>query len=215
MGRYAAVVFDLDGTLLDTLEDLAGSVNFALEKHAGMTRSVGQIRSFIGNGVRMLMTRSLPGGQENPAFESAFADFREHYREHCRDKTQPYPRIMDLVKELSARGSKLAIVSNKADPEVKKLSREFFGGLICSSVGEREGVARKPAPDTLFETLKEMGVARQDAVYVGDSEVDVQTARNAGVDFIGVTWGFRSAEQLRQAGAQTLVSSPMELLPLA
>ena len=122
---------------------------------------------------------------------------------------------MDLVKELSARGSKLAIVSNKADPEVKKLSREFFGGLICSSVGEREGVARKPAPDTLFETLKEMGVARQDAVYVGDSEVDVQTARNAGVDFIGVTWGFRSAEQLRQAGAQTLVSSPMELLPLA
>ena len=215
MGRYAAVVFDLDGTLLDTLEDLAGSVNFALEKHAGMTRSVGQIRSFIGNGVRMLMTRSLPGGQENPAFESAFADFREHYREHCRDKTQPYPQIMDLVKELSARGSKLAIVSNKADPEVKKLSREFFGGLICSSVGEREGVARKPAPDTLFETLKEMGVARQDAVYVGDSEVDVQTARNAGVDFIGVTWGFRSAEQLRQAGAQTLVSSPMELLSLA
>ena len=215
MGRYAAVVFDLDGTLLDTLEDLAGSVNFALEKHAGMTRSVVQIRSFIGNGVRMLMTRSLPGGQENPAFESAFADFREHYRDHCRDKTQPYPQIMDLVKELSARGSKLAIVSNKADPEVKKLSREFFGGLICSSVGEREGVARKPAPDTLFETLKEMGVAKQDAVYVGDSEVDVQTARNAGVDFIGVTWGFRSAEQLRQAGAQTLVSSPMELLPLA
>ncbi|MBR4423671.1 MAG: HAD-IIIA family hydrolase [Mailhella sp.] len=215
MGRYAAVVFDLDGTLLDTLEDLAGSVNFALEKHAGMTRSVVQIRSFIGNGVRMLMTRSLPGGQENPAFESAFADFREHYRDHCRDKTQPYPQIMDLVKELSARGSKLAIVSNKADPEVKKLSREFFGGLICSSVGEREGVARKPAPDTLFETLKEMGVAKQDAVYVGDSEVDVQTARNAGVDFIGVTWGFRSAEQLRQAGAQTLVSSPMELLSLA
>ena len=214
MRRYAAVVFDLDGTLLDTLEDLAGSVNFALEKYAGMTRSVAQIRSFIGNGVRMLMTRSLPGGQENPAFERAFADFREHYREHCRDKTRPYPQVTDLVRELSSRGTRLAIVSNKADPEVKKLSREFFGGLICSSVGEREGVARKPAPDTLFETLREMGVSWQDAVYVGDSEVDVQTALNAGVDFIGVTWGFRSAEQLRLAGAQTLVSRPMELLAL-
>jgi phosphoglycolate phosphatase len=214
MGRYAAVVFDLDGTLLDTLEDLAGSVNFALERHAGMTRSIGQIRSFIGNGVRMLMTRSLPGGQENPAFERAFADFREHYREHCRDKTRPYPQIPELVQALAAQGSKLAIVSNKADPEVKKLSREFFGGLICSSVGEREGVARKPAPDTLFQTLREMGVPREQAVYVGDSEVDVQTARNAGVDFIGVTWGFRSAEQLHQAGAATLASRPLELLTL-
>ncbi len=130
MGKYAAVVFDLDGTLLDTLEDLAGSVNFALEKHAGMTRSVEQIRSFIGNGVRMLMTRSLPGGQANPAFEQAFADFRAHYREHCRDKTRPYPQIREMIGELSARGLKLAIVSNKADPEVKKLSREFFGDLI-------------------------------------------------------------------------------------
>ncbi len=214
MSKYEAVIFDLDGTLLDTLEDLAGSVNFALAKYAGMTRSVEQIRSFVGNGVRMLMTRSLPGGQDNPAFEQAFQDFKAHYREHCRDKTRPYPQILDLVRELSARGTKLAIVSNKTDPEVKKLSLDYFGDLFSTAVGEREGVARKPAPDTLFQTLTELGITKQQAVYIGDSEVDVQTAANAGMDFIGVTWGFRSQDHLFRAGARVLIAHPLELLSL-
>ena len=214
MKKYRAVIFDLDGTLLDTLDDLAGSVNYSLNKYAGMTRSVQQIRTFVGNGVRTLMTRSLPGGQSNPAFEAAFEDFKAYYADHCRDNTKPYPKISELVHELSARGYQLAIVSNKTDPEVKKLSREYFGDAFSSAVGEREGVLRKPAPDTLFQTLKELGLAKEQAVYIGDSEVDVQTALNAGVDCIGVTWGFRSPEQLAEAGCHSMINDPMQLLDL-
>lgn len=211
---YRAVIFDLDGTLLDTLEDLTASVNHALRRYAGTERSTEEIRSFVGNGVRMLMSRSLPGGAESPCFEEAFAAFREHYAAHCRDRTRPYPGIPELVGELRGRGLLLAVVSNKTDPEVKRLNREYFGGIFPLAVGEREGVRRKPAPDSLFRVLEELGAGREEALYVGDTEVDVQTARNAGVDCVAVTWGFRSPEQLREAGASVLVRSPAELAEL-
>ena len=211
--KYQAVIFDMDGTLLDTLRDLMNSVNFALEQHGAPRRTLEEIRGFVGNGVRTLITRSL-GSADRPDFEEVFADFRRHYAEHCRDTTQPYPHILELVRELSARGYRLAIVSNKTDPEVKALNDEYFEGLFQSAVGECEGINRKPAPDTVLKTLRDLGLSREQAVYVGDSEVDVMTARNAGVDCIAVTWGFRSPEQLRQAGASVLLDDPRGMLEL-
>ncbi len=212
--KYKAVIFDLDGTLLDTLQDLAGSVNHALGIYAGMTRDVDQIRGFVGNGVRTLMTRSLPGGQQNPHFEEAFAEFKAHYAVHFRDNTKPYPGIASLLEELARRGHKMAIVSNKTDPEVKKLNTAYFGGLIHSALGEKEGTARKPAPDMLLQGAAALGADVRDAVYIGDSEVDLQTARNAGMDCIAVSWGFRSTERLRAEGAAVIIDAPHELLDL-
>ncbi len=209
--RYKAVIFDLDGTLLDTLCDLAGSVNHALRIYAGMTRDQDEIRSFVGNGVRTLMTRSLPGGQQNPHFEEAFAEFKSYYAAHCRDNTKPYPGIAAMLEELRRMGRMMAIVSNKTDPEVKKLNRAYFGSLIQAALGEREGTARKPAPDMLLQGAAGLGVDVGDAVYIGDSEVDLQTARNAGMDCIAVSWGFRSAERLRAEGAKVIIAAPHEL----
>lgn len=210
--RYDSVIFDLDGTLLDTLGDLAASVNHGLASRGYAPRSLDEVRSFVGNGVRNLNARSLPGGFDNPDYEAVFAAFQEHYAAHCRDRTCPYPHIMELVQALKDRGVKLAIVSNKADPEVKKLNNEFFEGQFLSAIGERPDVQRKPAPDSLLQTMKDLDCAAERCVYVGDSEVDVMTARNAGIDCIAVTWGFRSPEQLREAGAEVLIDSPLELL---
>jgi len=210
--RYDAVIFDLDGTLLDTLGDLAASVNHALASFSYAPRTLDEVRSFVGNGVRTLNARSLPGGFDNPDYEAVFAAFQAHYASHCRDTTCPYPHIMELVQALKAKGVKLAIVSNKSDPEVKKLNDEFFEGQFLSAIGERPDVQRKPAPDSLLQTMKDLGCEPARSVYVGDSEVDVMTARNAGVDCIAVTWGFRSPEQLQEAGASVLIDSPMELL---
>ena len=209
--KYKAVIFDLDGTLLDTLQDLAGSVNHALRMYAGMTRDVDQIRSFVGNGVRTLMTRSLPGGQGNPRFEEAFAEFKAHYAMHCHDATKPYPGIAEMLQCLASGGYKLAIVSNKTDPEVKKLNDMYFHGLFSSALGEREGTARKPAPDMLCQAAGGLGVRIEEAVYVGDSEVDIQTARNAGMDCIAVSWGFRSREWLKTEGARVVIDDPAML----
>ena len=214
MRKYDAVIFDLDGTLLDTLQDLADSVNWALERQGAALRSLDEIRTFVGNGVRSLMTKALPGGEEHPCFEEAFADFRRHYAEHCRDNTKPYPQIMELLADLSAGGYAMAVVSNKSDAEVRRLCEEHFGGLIPLAVGERPGVQRKPSPDSVLLTLEQLGVERERAVYVGDSEVDVETVRRAEVDCIAVAWGFRSVEQLRAAGATTVIHSPLDLLSL-
>lgn len=214
MKTYEAVIFDLDGTLLDTLEDLANSVNWALSRQGVPHRTLEEVRSFVGNGVRNLMIRALPGGESHPYFEEAFADFRSHYAEHCRDNTRPYPHIMDVVHLLAEKGCRLAVVSNKSDAEVRQLCKEHFGGVIPLAVGERPGIRRKPEPDSVLATLEQMGVSRAGAVYVGDSEVDVATARNAGVACIAVTWGFRSFAELRAAGAEILIDDPLELVSL-
>lgn len=211
--NYDTLLFDLDGTLLDTLRDLHASVNAALRRQNRPERSLEEIRSFVGNGVRMLMTRSF-GGKEDPGFEDALKDFKAHYAAHCRDLTRPYAEIPELLRELCRRGFKMAVVSNKTDAEVKALCREFFGETFQTAIGEREGVRRKPAPDTIFQALKELGSEASSALYIGDSDIDLETARNAGLDCVSVTWGFRSPEQLRQAGATTLINTPVQLLEL-
>ena len=150
-----------------------------------------QVRQYVGNGVRKLMIRAVPDGEENPLFEQTFAAFKAYYGEHCLDHTLPYPDVLNVMKELKERGIKIAIVSNKLDSAVKELDEKFFAGYTTAAIGEMEGVARKPAPDMVEKALRELGVAKSDAVYVGDSDVDIQTAQNSGLDCISVTWGFR------------------------
>lgn len=199
--KYNTVIFDLDGTLLDTLDDLTDSVNAVLANHRIQQYSREQIRSFVGNGIRRLMERAVPNGEQNPEFEQIYEEFREYYRVHCMDKTKPYPGIMDLLKQLSEEGCRLAIVSNKADFAVKKLRDHYFKGLVEVAIGERESVRRKPFPDTVYQALQELDADRSEAVYVGDSEVDLQTAANAQMDAVIVTWGFRDREVLISQGA--------------
>ena len=207
-----AVIFDLDGTLLDTLQDLASSVNFALSQYGFAERTVPQIRSFLGNGVRNLMQLSAPEGLENQALEDLVAAFRSHYLVHCFDNTAPYPQVMELLQALRDREIAVAIVSNKVDEAVKALNLRYFQDKIAVAIGERPGVRKKPAPDTVFAALEELGCGLETAVYVGDSEVDLQTAKNAGLACISVSWGFRDETELVADGAQILVRHPLEIL---
>ncbi len=212
--RYRTVIFDLDGTLLDTLQDLADSTNYALSVNAYPSRSLEEIRSFVGNGVAMLIHRALPQGVSEEAERKCFSDFRAHYVLNMRNKTAPYPGILELLDRLRQDGLSLAVVSNKFDAAVKDLCHSYFGSLLGASVGESQGVARKPAPDTVFKALEELGVPAEGAVYVGDSEVDLLTAHNAGLPCISVTWGFRTRESLLQNGAAQLVDAPQALYEL-
>lgn len=214
MREYKAVVFDLDGTLLDTLEDLTDSVNAALAAFDQPQKTIGQIRTFVGNGIRNLMKRSIKDGEENPDFEKIFQKFREHYKEHCQDKTKPYDGIIDLLRTLKAKGIKMAIVSNKADFAVKELNEYYFKEFDMTAIGEREGIDRKPAPDSVFQALQELGVSPDQAVYVGDSEVDLETAKRADLPCISVLWGFREKELLKKHGAEHFARTADELYSL-
>lgn len=211
---YETYIFDLDGTLLDTLGDLTASVNYALRTHGMPQHSVDAVRTMVGNGVRKLMERAVAEGTQHPLFEAVFATFRQHYVEHQLDTTRPYDGIPELLEELKRRGRRTAVVSNKMDVATKSLCSHFFPGLIDVAVGEREaeGIRPKPAPDTVLEALKLLGVGPEGAVYVGDSEVDVATAASSGLPCISVLWGFRSREFLLAHGATTFVSAPAELL---
>ena len=206
-----AVIWDLDGTLLNTLDDLAASVNAALAMNGMPLRSTEEVRAFVGNGIRNLMIRAVPGGEANPAFDKALEDFTRHYGAHSRDRTRPYDGILEMLDRLSAVGVKHAIVSNKIDFAVKALSRAYFGERMCAAIGDDPSRARKPAPDSVFAAMREMGVTAQETVYVGDSDVDVLTARNAGVPCVAVLWGFRDEACLRAAGAERLARTPDEL----
>lgn len=199
--KYDAVVFDLDGTLLDTLQDLTDSANAAAKRYGLPEHSLEEIRSFVGNGIRRLMLRIVPGGESHPDFEYVLAYFKEYYGAHCMDETEPYPGIMGLLDGLKKEGRRIAIVSNKADFAVKKLRDVYFGDLVDVAIGEREDCRKKPAPDSVWQALKELGVSRERAVYVGDSDVDLRTAENAGIPCIPVSWGFRSREFLIENGA--------------
>jgi phosphoglycolate phosphatase len=176
--------------------------------------SIDDVRRFVGNGVRKLMERAIPNGEDNPDFEAAFATFREHYMLHSLDTTQPYPGIPEVLAELRAKGCRLAVVSNKMMPATVELCRHFFPDTIEVAIGEHEaeGIRKKPAPDTVFAALRELGVEKYSAVYVGDSDVDIATARNAGLPCISVLWGFRDREFLLDHGATTFISKPKELL---
>lgn len=200
--KYDTVIFDLDGTLLDTLDDLTDSVNAVLARYQINSYSREQVRSFVGNGIRRLIQQAVPQGEDHPHFEQIYTEFRAYYGVHCMDKTRPYPGIQELLAELAEEGYRLAIVSNKADFAVKKLRDYYFKDLIPVAIGEREQVRRKPFPDTVYQALQELDAEKEGAVYVGDSEVDIQTAANAGLDAVIAAWGFRDRAYLLEAGAK-------------
>lgn len=210
------VIFDLDGTLLDTLEDLTDSVNYAMEQFGFPVHTIEEVRTFVGNGAPKLLERSIPQGAAHPDYEAALAAFKAHYAEHCEDKTRPYEGVLEMLAELKEQGYHLAIVSNKFDGAVKKLCKKYFGEFISVSIGESAEVKRKPAPDTVYRALHELESDVSRAVYVGDSEVDIQTAKNASLPCISVTWGFRTEEKLRSEGApeDRMIRTPQALAPL-
>lgn len=209
--KYESYIFDLDGTLLNTLNDLAASCNFALRSYGLPEHSVDDIRRFVGNGVRLLMTRAIPGGENFEHFEECFACFRQHYLQHNLDTTAPYPGIMELITQLNANGKKIAVVSNKFYQATQDLVRYFFGEQIKVAIGERPDIHKKPAPDTVIEALRQLDMPSSTAVYIGDSDVDIDTARNCGMPCISVLWGFRDRDFLIEHGATTLVKSPEDI----
>lgn len=212
--RYQTVVFDLDGTLLDTLDDLADSVNAALRACGYPERSREEVRRFVGNGVRLLMERAVPAGTGGAASERCLALFKEAYGERMCCKTRPYAGILPLLEALRSNGVRCAVVSNKYDGAVKRLAETHFGGLVPVAIGERPAVRRKPAPDSVLEALRTLGADAGAALYAGDSDVDVQTAHNAGLPCVGVAWGFRDRIVLEQAGADFIADTPAQLLKI-
>ena len=222
---YKTYIFDLDGTLLDTLGDLAASVNYALRTHEMPEHSLDDVRRFVGNGVRLLMERAVPDGAKNPLFDEAFATFRQHYMAHSLDTTRPYDGIPEMLTALRERGCHIAVVSNKMMAATQELVRHFFPEIPVA-IGEHEagGIRKKPAPDTVFAALRELAAipvptslarsSSSSAVYVGDSDVDLATARNAALPCISVLWGFRDREFLLANGATTFVEHPLDILDL-
>ena len=208
-------IFDLDGTLLNTINDLAASTNYALRSAGMPEHSVDDVRRFVGNGVKKLMERPIPDGLNNPDFDETYATFRKHYLEHSLDTTKPYDGIPEVLAELKRRGKKLAIVSNKFYAATQELARHFFPDTIEVAIGERENIRKKPAPDTVLEAMRQLGVGKEGTVYIGDSDVDIDTAHNVGVPCISVLWGFRDREFLLAHGATTLIERPEQLLDFA
>ncbi len=196
-----AVVFDMDGTILDTLEDLRSSVNHALREHGLPERSSAEIRSFLGSGMVYLIHRAVPEGTDQETETSVLASHKAYYPLHCAEQTKPYPGICELLASLRDAGILTAVVSNKSDRNVQVLVRDYFDGLFTVAVGARDGIPRKPSPELVEIALSELRVSKEEAVYIGDSDIDVATATNAGLSMITVLWGFRDKPQLIEAGA--------------
>ena len=211
---YSTILFDMDGTVLDTLQDLWASTNAVLRELGYPERSLDDIRSYVGNGAMNQIRRAMPEGSSEAELADALARYQAYYAVHCRDHTKPYDGLMPVLRQLDAAGKKLAVVSNKPDRAVKLLSAEHFGALMHVSIGETPTLRRKPAPDTVDAALAALGMPKEGAVYVGDSEVDVETAKNAGLPLIAVSWGFRGRAALEAAGAETVIDRPEELLHL-
>ncbi|MCR5762413.1 MAG: HAD hydrolase-like protein [Treponema sp.] len=210
-----AVIFDLDGTLLNTLDDLADSCNIMLKKFNFPQRTIDEVRQFVGNGLGVLVEKAIPDGKKNPLYEQALDCIRKTYATHSQVKTKPYDGIIKLIQDLNKNGIHTGIVSNKPDAQVKELAERYFASYISSNtaVGEQEskGIRRKPAPDSILSVMSILKVQPEQAVYAGDSDVDIATARNAGIPCISVTWGFRSKEFLLKNGAQILADKPQDL----
>lgn len=209
-----AVVFDLDGTLLDTLDDLANATNWALRWNGLPERTLDEVRQFVGNGVQQLIRRAVPEGTSEEVFRKTFSDFKQYYVVHCQEKTRLYDGVPEMLKALKSQGYRLAIVSNKLQAGVDELYERYFNDTVEVAVGERPEVNRKPAPDMVMAALAALGVTADEAVYVGDSDVDLQTARNSGLPCISVLWGFRDHDFLVGHGATTMISTPAELVNL-
>lgn len=212
--KYKAIIFDLDGTLTDTLYDLCASTNHALRHMGWPERTIEEVRQFVGNGVRRLMEMAVPSDYEEWEFDECFRIFQEHYLEHCQDHTALYPGVDEMLKALKEKGYRMAIVSNKLQAGVDELQRIFFSDYIDLAIGERPGMRRKPFPDMVKLALDTLGISDAEAVYVGDSEVDMATARNAGLPCISVLWGFRDRDYLREIGAFQMIETPAQLLEL-
>lgn len=209
--QYKLAIFDMDGTILSTLDDLADSLNHILKTAGYPTHTLQEVEQFVGNGILKLIERAVPKGTDTSCIEQLFQEFIPYYQNHCAIKTKPYDGIPALLENLCSHGCKTAVVSNKADAAVKELCRVYFNGLFDISFGERPGIPKKPAPDSIHEVLQILKIDPKDAVYIGDSEVDLQTAKNSGLDVIMVNWGFRSTEFLQSCGADTIVSTPQEI----
>ena len=206
-----AIIFDLDGTLLDTLDDLTTSVNAAMSACGLPPHSREEVRNFVGNGVMLLIERCLEGGQQNPQFKKAYGAFRLHYAAHCQAHTAPYDGIIQLLGKLRIQGVPVAVVSNKFDAAVKKLCDAYFNGLVLVAICEKDGINKKPAPDTVLAALKQLKMPVESAIYVGDSEVDIQTAKNAGTGMVSVCWGFKNRDFLIENGAGKIAQTPDQL----
>lgn len=209
--RYTTVIFDLDGTLLDTIDDIRTSINMGLEKYGYSKHTREEIINAIGNGSAFLVNRLIPGGGENPDAEKVLAFHRSFYPENCDVLTKPFDGITELLKYLSEREYKLAVASNKPDNATKQLVKNHFGSMISVAVGEQPTMQRKPAPDMAFFAMRELGSVPEECVYVGDSEVDIETAKNAGMKCISVSWGYRKRELLLQSGAEAITDRPEDI----
>ena len=207
---YGTYLFDMDGTLLDTLADMAAAVNHILSVHGYPLRTVEEVRAFVGNGARKLMERALPPDVTGDAFEALLEEYRQWYEAHACVKTAPYPGVPAVLAALHRAGVRCAVVSNKPDGATRELAARFFPGL--PAFGQQDGIPAKPAPDMVYHALAELGVEASAAAYVGDSEVDVALARNAGLPLIAVSWGFRGREALEEAGAALVVDDAATLL---
>ncbi len=209
--QYRYIFFDLDGTLLDTLDDLRDSVNTILSKYSFALITKSEAAHFLGNGANHLIHCALKNQASPEVEEKILAEYKVWYQEHCKIKTAPYPGVMDMLRHLKSVGCRMAVVSNKPDPAVKELNEYFFGDLLEIAIGEKKGIRRKPAPDSLLEAIRQLEADREECVYVGDTEVDLETAKNAGLRCICVSWGFRSEEELSTAGADVIISTVSEL----
>lgn len=211
---YKAVIFDLDGTLLDTLGDLHAAVNHALDEFGFPERSIDEVRRFIGNGVVKLMQRATPDGTDAQTDAKCLDSFRSYYLAHMQDMTAPYEGVIPLIEKLRKKGIKTAVVSNKFHQAVYELCLDYFPGLIDEAIGVSVEAERKPSPVNVYKALERLGVSADECIYIGDSEVDVQTSHNAGVKCIGVTWGFRDCEELVEAGAEVICRSCDEIMEI-
>ncbi|MDD3164438.1 MAG: HAD family hydrolase [Oscillospiraceae bacterium] len=212
--NYSTILFDLDGTLLDTLSDIAGAVNDAIGRYGRPPQSLEHIKRSLGNGATQLLAGSLPGGAEHPAFAQVLQGFRQYYAEHCMLDTAPYPGIVSMLQALKTQKIATGILSNKPDGATQLLYRHFFSALIPVAYGERAGIPRKPAPDGVLQLMAQLHANPARTLYVGDSEVDFQTARSAGLDCALVSWGFRARAQLECLRPDYLIDDPAQILQL-
>lgn len=210
--KYELAIFDMDGTILDTLEDLTDSLNASLQAFGYPSRTIEEVRSFVGNGIHRTIELGVPEGTGAKEIEQVFTFFTPYYQKHCNDKTRPYEGIVSLIETLKKQGIKTAVVSNKADEAVHALCDTFFSGLFDYEIGQKPENKRKPAPDSVNEVLCKLSVNRKNAVYIGDSEVDLATAANAHMDCIAISWGFRGEAFLKQQGADKIAQTPQDVL---
>lgn len=212
--KYNTYIFDLDGTILDTLDDLSNAVNFAMRSKGYPERTVDEVRNFIGNGIRVLIKRAVPQDTGDEDYEQALELFTKYYLEHIADYTKPYDGIVDVINSLRKSGCKVAVVSNKAHFAAQAVVKDFFGDIFDTVVGKKDEFPSKPEPDSLLYTIKSLGADKEKCIYIGDSDVDVLTAHNAGLPCIGVTWGNRDEDVLVKSGAEYIARTPSDILKI-